>query len=576
MEEWRRFISKVPELKELFRVRVPLVLFLSIMIAIIGVFEPLVLKYFFDSLSLAESSLSQTFQLSIALLFILYIGRELIGSVQNWLVWKIRLSVQKQLQSTAISKLYSLPLSFHHQEGVGATMTKLERSINSLVGAFSEVAFFTLPTCFYLVISLYVMFTLDLRLTLIIIFFVPLPVLISMQASKEQTRREKLLITVWAKIFNRVHEVLSCLPMVKSMSMEKAEANFFLSKVSETNTYVMRGIKTDTKVGMVKNIIVAFAHIVVLAYGGYCITLGEMTLGSLIAFLSYIGKFFGPIQGITNVYQTYRKASVSINLLNEILEFKDPVADGKVVYELNEVKGEVEFDKVSFIYPNGYQVFSELNLKVNPGERIAIVGQSGAGKSTIVSLILRLYSPTSGLIKIDGHDLKLLRQRFIRNHIGVVLQDFFLFNDTISNNISYGAGAVNQEQIEAAAKIANAHDFIMQLPERYETTIGERGSMLSGGQRQRIAIARAILKDPAILILDEATSALDAEAETLVQEAFKNLVKGRTTFIISHKLANIVDVDKIVLLKDGRISKIITDPCHLKVEEVYACRVKIG
>ncbi|WP_266202511.1 ABC transporter ATP-binding protein [Pontibacter kalidii] len=566
MDEWRRFLPRVADLIMPLKARIGIIVLLAIVAAGIGVIEPLILKYFFDEIIATTNSPTEVIAFTAIALLVLSVMREQVNGVHNWLVWKVRLKLQTNLQAAAIAKLYSLPLSYHQREGVGATMTKFERAINGFVAAFSEIAFFTLPTLVYLFASMYVMFQLDWKLSLIVLFFVPVPVLIGMWASKEQIHREKFLIESWTKIYGRLHETFSCLLTVKSLAMEKVEANNFLSRISSTNEYVLKGVNTDTKVEAFKNISITVARVAAIFYGGYSIARGDMTLGTLIAFLGYIGNLFVPVQGVTGVYQTFRKASVSLDILNKIMEVEDPVADGKVAFELHNMKGEVTFEKVSFSYPGNKRVFSNIDLQVNAGETIAIVGPSGGGKSTLMSLILRLHNPTDGVVKIDGCDIRLLRQQSLREQIGIVLQESLLFNDTVGNNIAYGTRHAEQESIEAAAKLANAHEFILELPLKYDTVIGEKGSNLSGGQKQRIAIAR----NPAILILDEATSALDSETEALVQQAFRRLVKGRTTFVVSHRMANIVDADRIVILKDGSISKIITAKEDIERNQVYA------
>src|SRR5690606_36391191 len=243
----------------------------------------------------------------------------------------------------------------------------------------------------------------------------------------------------------------------------------------------------------------------------------------------------------------------SLEAIYSILDARETLRDAPDARPVEEVRGEVVFDKVSFAYGDGPPVLDRIDFRVRPGEKVALVGPSGAGKSTMMALLQRLHDPTSGSIRIDGKDLRTLKQRSLRKKIGVVLQDALLFNDTIRNNIAYGRPGASQWEIEAAARAANAHDFIMRLPQGYDTVVGERGGLLSGGQRQRIAIARALLKNPPILILDEATSALDSESEALVQEALKHLIKGRTTFVIAHRLSTVVDADRILVLRDGRI-----------------------
>ncbi|WP_114783751.1 ABC transporter ATP-binding protein [Botryobacter ruber] len=570
MNDWQRITNHVSKSIAPFRFKILLTLLLALSASGLGVLEPLIMKFFFDEIVSPENTAVQVIALTVGALFVLTLAKDVIGGMQNWLVWKVRLSLQVDLQAVAVEKLYFLPLTYHQKEGVGTIMTKFDRAINGFVSAFCDIIFYLLPTLAYLVISLCVMFRLDWQLSLVVLFFAPLPALIGMWASKEQIQRERFLMENWAKIYGRFSEAFSSILTVKSFAMERVEASHFLSRVVETNGHVLNGIKTDTQVGAFKNLTVTIARIAAIAFGGYLIMINEITLGTLVAFLGYIGGLFGPVQGLTGVYQTYRKASVSLDILNSILDAEDPVADLPSACELEKPYGEIHFENISFAYQQHKPVFQNLNLHVHPGETVAIVGPSGVGKSTLMALVLRLINPAAGTIKIDGTDIRQLKQSAIRRHIGIVLQDTLLFNDTIRNNIAYGAPHATQAEIEHAAKLANAHDFIMQLPHTYEAMVGERGNNLSGGQKQRIAIARAILKNPAILILDEATSALDAEAEALVQAAFRQLVKGRTTFVISHKMSNIIDADRIIVLKNGQITKIIKPQESLRKDEVFA------
>ena len=285
---------------------------------------------------------------------------------------------------------------------------------------------------------------------------------------------------------------------------------------------------------------------------------GHGTVGTLVAALQYVGGLFGPIQGLTNVYATVRRAGVSLEAVSSILDAPDPLADEPGAQDLVVHAGAVSFENVSFAYGDGRPVLRDVSLSVRPGETVALVGPSGCGKTTLVSLLERLHAPSSGRILVDGVDIRSCTRHSLRRQVGTVMQDVHLFNDTILANIGYGTPGATREQAEAAARAANAHEFIERLPQGYDTIVGERGAGLSGGQKQRIAIARALLKDPPILVLDEATSALDNESEALVQAALDRLTQGRTTLVVAHRLSTVMDADRIVVLRGGRVEAIGT------------------
>jgi ATP-binding cassette subfamily B protein len=383
------------------------------------------------------------------------------------------------------------------------------------------------------------------------------------------------LLDQWSRIYSHFNEVLSGIVTVRSFSMEDAEKKRFLREVNAANQVVIRGVGLDTGLGAVTNLVVAFARIAALALGGMFVIEGPITVGTLIAFLGYVGGLFGPVQGLTGIYQTIQKAYVSLDEIFSILDIQEHLGDAADAIELSQVHGKVAFENVEFRYEQLERpILNGINLEVKPGQTLAIVGPSGAGKTTLMALLMRFYDPQEGRIRLDEVDLRKFKQSSLRRNIGTVLQDPLLFNDTVRNNIAYGKPEAGLDQVEQAAQSANAEKFIQQLPERYETMVGERGTRLSVGERQRIAIARALLKNPPILILDEATSSLDAESEALVQEALDRLMKDRTTFVIAHRLATVVRADRIIVLKNGQIVESGSHQQLLRARGYYASLVE--
>src|SRR6185437_14839649 len=321
----------------------------------------------------------------------------------------------------------------------------------------------------------------------------------------------------------------------------------FLRNVAEANSLVIRGVASDTGYGAASNFVVAAARLSALAVGGYLAVTHAITVGTVIAFLGYVGALFGPVQGLSGIYQSLSKASVSLEEIVRILGIQEYLGDSPDAVEIQRVSGEFHYEQ------SGRPLLRGIDFAARPGETLAIVGPSGSGKTTLMALMMRFYDPIEGAIRLDGQDLRALKQSSIRRHIGVVLQDPLLFNDSVRANIAYGRPDATMADIEAAARAAHAHELVMRLPEGYDSSVGERGGLLSVGERQRLTIARALLKDPRILVLDEATSALDAESEEAVQSALETLMEGRTTFIIAHRLSTVVNADRILVLKEGSI-----------------------
>ncbi len=534
------------------RLAIAAILALAVALAAVNAAEPLALRGIFDALG--APSAARRLTAGVLALVALGLGREALQALSNWLTWRTRIGIHYRLTGATVGRLHRLPLTFHRAEGVGAVMTRLDRSIQGLVGALTEIAFNVVPAAVYLVLSVVVMLRLEPRLALLVLVFAPLPALIARLAAPMQTRRERTLLERWVHIYSRFNEVLSGIVTVKSFTMEDAEKKRFLDEVNSANEVVIRGVGVDAGVGAAQNLVQVAARVVALAVGGALVLRGEITAGTLVAFLGYVGGLFGPVLGLSGVYKTLRTARVSVEEVYAILDAQDLLGDAPDAKEIVGLRGEVAWEQVRFSYrAGGRPLLDGVDLRVKAGEKLAIVGPSGSGKSTLVALVQRFYDPTEGAVRVDGIDVRKLKQVSLRKQVGVVFQDSLLFNESILANIAYGRPGASRHDIEEAAKAANAHEFVSRLPERYDTVVGERGSRLSVGERQRIAIARTLLKDPPILILDEPTSALDAESEHLVQQALERVARGRTSLVIAHRLSTVVDADRIVVLKEGRI-----------------------
>jgi ATP-binding cassette subfamily B protein len=557
-----------------FKGKVIMILVVTLFLASINAAEPLVMKFIIDSLS-SEPKFS-TLGTGIFWLMGLGLVREFATAGSNWLTWHTRLGIHYELLGATVERLHRLPLSFHRKEGVGAIMTKLDRGIQGFINAVTQILFNVFPAILYLAIAVFIMFRLDWRLATVILFFAPIPAIIAASAAPEQTRRDRALLDRWAAIYSRFNEVLSGIVTVRSFAMEDREKQRFLSEVRKANDVVVQGVAVDTGLGAATNVVITLARLAAIALGGWLVVRGEQSIGTLVAFLGYVGGLFGPVQGLSGIYQTVQRASVSLDEIFSILDVQDTLGDAPNAIDLpTPVRGEVVFQSVHFSYERAKRpVIRGVSLKVSPGETVALVGPSGSGKTTLMGLLMRFYDPDEGMIYFDGHDLRKTKQKSLRQNIGVVLQEALLFNDTVRNNIAYGRPEASQVDIEDAARAANAYDFIRQMPDGFETMVGERGGRLSVGERQRVTIARALLKNPPVLILDEATASLDAESEALVQQALDRLMQQRTTFVIAHRLATVVRADKILVLKDGVIIESGTHLDLIQQDGYYASLVE--
>lgn len=542
-----------------YKGKIGLILLLTSLVAAANVAEPVIIKMIIDNIGTSEQISFLVY--GVIMFLIVSFFSNLTSAFSNWMGWDVRLSVHDILLSEIVGRLHVLPSDFHKKEGVGSIMMKLERSIQTFVSAMSEIFLNVLPSVLFLTMSLIVMFRLDWKMTLLVLLFAPLPTLIALKVSPKQVKREKFLMNQWGRIYSRFNEVLSSIVTVRSFAMEDNEKMRFMKNVGRANEKVKKGVFYDSMISSSQKFITVLARIAALAVGTILIISNEMTIGTLVAFLSYIAALFGPVTSLTNTYRVLKNASVSLEHIFGILDNQEFIGDKPDAVALENIRGEIKFDKVSFRYKNSHcRLLNDLNFKIKPGQSVAIVGPSGSGKSTIISLIQRFYDPEEGAILLDGIDLKSVKQKSLRNSIGIVLQEPLLFNESIRNNIAYGKKDASLEEVMAAARVANIHERIMDMPDGYMSIAGERGSNLSLGERQRVAIARAVLLNPPILILDEATASLDLEVEASVQKAIEMLSKNRTTITIAHRLSTIVRSDVIMVLKNG---KIIESGTHL-------------
>lgn len=372
-----------------------------------------------------------------------------------------------------------------------------------------------------------------------------------------------------ADLTTLLREAVAGARIIRAFTQEARETAKFATENERTFRENLRISKLVATEAPVVSLLTTIGLVLVLWKGGQYVTRGVMTAGELVAFLTYVGIAVEPVLHLTRLYSGMRQAAASVERIAEILTTQETVLEAPDAFDLPPIQGHVAFRNVSFAYDGQQEVLTDITFEVRPGERVAIIGPSGAGKSTLINLIPRFYDPTQGVVEIDGIDLRRVKIHSLRRQIGIVPQEVILFSGTIRENIAYGRPGATMEEIEAAARAANAHGFISALPEGYETVVGEGGLQLSGGERQRIAIARAILNNPRILLLDEATSALDSESERLIQEALERLMQGRTTFIVAHRMSTVRHAHRILVLMDGRLVEEGSHEDLLRREGVY-------
>jgi ATP-binding cassette, subfamily B, putative efflux pump len=405
-----------------------------------------------------------------------------------------------------------------------------------------------------IVIAIAIMFYMDVKLTLVSILLFPLYAVSIKYFFGNLRTLTKSRSQALAEVQSYLHERVQGMPVIKSFAIEDFEQTKFDKQNRNFLTKALEHTSWNAKAFAVVNTITDVAPLIVIGYSAYLVISGSLSLGTMVAFFAYIDKLYNPLRRLVNSSTTLTQSLASMDRVFEFLDAKYDIVDSPGAKECTEVRGDVTFDKVSFTYNESEElILKDINLNVKRGETVALVGMSGGGKSSLVSLIPRFYDVTKGRILLDGIDIREYKVQTLRDKIGVVFQDNILFSESVKENILLGKPGATDEEVYVAAKAANAHDFIINLSNGYDTKVGERGVKLSGGQKQRVAIARVFLRNPPILILDEATSALDLESEHLIQEELEELAKDRTTFIVAHRLSTITHANRIILIEHGQI-----------------------
>lgn len=594
----------------------------------LGLISPLIFRHLIDT-ALPNKDLNQLTMLSLALLFVPLLSGAM-GIFQRWLNAGVGEGVIYDLRVALFSRLQRMSLRFFTNTKVGELMSRLNNDVIGAQNAISNTIVGIATNLIQAAALLTVMLTLQWQLTLVSVVILPLFILAARKLGDRLREIARRAMEVNAQMNAHMNETLNIggVLLVKLFGRAREEEQRFRQRAASVREMGIERAVTGSAFFVIMGLVSAVGTALVYGLGGYFVITDVFTVGTIVAFGAYLGQLYGALQGLAGAPVEFSTSMVSFERVFEVLDLPQDLVDPPNPYKPEEVMGDLLFENVSFRYDldeskllsevkrygsmenvkavmsgptsddsekagNGKKApavkgweededdsflsrsqarevaLSNISFHAAPGQLVALVGRSGAGKTTLTYLIPRLYDPTSGSIRLDGHDLREYSLDFLAAQIGMVTQETYLFHDTIRTNLTYSRPEAAPEEIEAAARAANIHDFIMGLPNGYETIVGERGYRLSGGEKQRIALARVILKDPRILVLDEATSHLDSESEALIQEALKRVMAGRTSIVIAHRLSTILSADLILVLDRGRIEEYGTHDELLRIGGIY-------
>ena len=534
-----------------YKRKVASILILMFIVTGIGLLSPMLLSLAIDNFIVARDIKG------LVLIGAGLIGLNLVSMYANkyatFNMNKTTHNILKTIRQELYEHIQKLSFSFFDERPVGKILARVVGDVNSLSELFNKSVTTVMPQILTLILVTIIMFLMNVKLALISMIMLP-PLILGLSILELISRKRWQVFRQKRSNLNGfTHESFSGIKIIQNFTFEKESKKRFKSSVGEMRGGFINAVKVNDWLWAIVEASFGISTLIIFLVGAKLIRSGEISIGQITAFISYTSMFWRPILNISSYYNILITNFAAAERIFEIMDIKPGIDEMESAELMHKIKGRVEFENVSFAYEKDIKVLHNVSFKVKPGENIALVGPTGAGKTTITSLISRFYDTTEGRVLIDGKDISKVNLYSLRSQMGVMLQDTFLFSASIKENIRYGKLDATDEEIIAAAKAVNAHEFIMKLEKGYDTQVNERGSRLSVGQRQLISFARALLANPRILILDEATSNIDTATEILVQKGINKLLAGRTSFVIAHRLSTIRDCDKIMVIDEGKI-----------------------
>lgn len=535
----------------------------------LGLLPPLLTRAIID-----KALIEKSFRL-LALYTVGYVGASfvihLIGVGESYLNTLISKRIILDIRNAMYSVLQRMPLKFFSDTRTGDIISRINNDVSGVEGVFQRTVVSTVQNVLVIIFTLVTIFAMDWRLSILGLCMIPSFILPTRRVGKARWDIAKATQEKLAELNQIIQETLGVAGavLVKIFTREDDQKEKFYSSSQDVVKLQIREALVGRWFFMFVRTFSAIGPALIYFYGGYLVIKGELTIGTIVAFIGLLNRLFGPVTSLFNMHVDVTRSLALFERVFEYLDLQPEVMDHPGSVSLEKLAGKIEFENVSFSYKPGSPVLEDVSFKAEPGEMVALVGPSGAGKTTITYLVPRLYDPDSGVVRIDGLDAKQISLRSLREQIGIVTQDTFLFNATLRENIMFGRKDATEEEMIEACKAAHIHDFITSLENGYDTMVGERGIKLSGGEKQRVAIARAILRNPCVIILDEATSSLDSHSEALIKAAISPLLSNRTSLVIAHRLSTVLAADKILVVENGHIVESGTHQELLAKEGLY-------